>query len=137
MTRAADGLPLTVVIADDSEAVAEMLRELLTEPGRVEVVGVTDTQASTVEMIRSLAPDAVVLDLQLRTGSGTDVIRAVRAEPELGGTQLLVTSNHASDRMRSGCLELGADGYYDKVKELGELALRLRDMAGNKERQTT
>jgi len=63
------------------------------------------------------------------------VIRAVRAEPALAGTRLLVTSNHISPRMRDGCMELGADGYYDKVKELGELTLRLRELAGHKEQR--
>ncbi len=67
----------------------------------------------------------MVLDLQLQTGSGTDVIRAVRADPGLAAMRLLVTSNHDSPQLRAGCMELGADGYYDKVKELGALTNRL------------
>src|SRR5215813_5834191 len=80
MSGTAAGLPLRVLIADDSEPVAEMLRELISEAGRIEVVGTADSQASTLAAIRSLAPDAVVLDLQLKGGSGTNVIRAVRAD---------------------------------------------------------
>jgi DNA-binding NarL/FixJ family response regulator len=128
------GLPLKVVIADDSGPVAEMLRELLTDPGRVEVVGVADTEASTLEAVRALAPDAVVLDLQLRTGSGTDVIRAVRSDPSVAATRLIVTSNHTSPQLRAGCMELGADGYFDKVKELEGLAARVRALAEEKAR---
>ena len=71
----------------------------------------------------------VVLDLQLKTGSGTNVIRAVRSDPKLAAIRLLVTSNHTSPQLRAGCLELGADGYYDKVKELGELTSRLMELA--------
>ena len=128
------GLPLKLVIADDSRPVAEMLRELLTDPGRVEIVGVSDSEATTLEAIRGLAPDAVVLDLQLRTGSGTDVIRGVRSDPSIAATRLIVTSNHTSPQLRAGCLELGADGYFDKVKELGALADRVRAMADEKAR---
>jgi DNA-binding NarL/FixJ family response regulator len=128
------GLPLKVVIADDSRPVAEMLRELLTDPGRVEVIGVADTEANTMEAIRGLAPDAVVLDLSLRTGSGTDVIRAVRSDPSVASTRLIVTSNHTSPQLRAGCMELGADGYYDKVKELEGLAARVRALAAEKAR---
>jgi DNA-binding NarL/FixJ family response regulator len=128
------GLPLKVVIADDSRPVAEMLRELLTDPGRVEVIGVADTEANTMEAIRGLAPDAVVLDLSLRTGSGTDVIRAVRSDPSVASTRLIVTSNHTSPQLRAGCMELGADGYYDKVKELEGLAARVRALAEEKAR---
>ncbi len=124
--------PLKVVIADDSGPVADMLAELVAAAGPVEVVARAETGPATVEAIRTLRPDAVVLDLQLRTGSGTDVIREVRADPGLAGTQLLVTSNHASPELRAGCLALGADGYFDKVKELDGLGARLAALAAAK-----
>jgi DNA-binding NarL/FixJ family response regulator len=120
---------LRVFIADDAPAVSEMLVELLSDGGRIEVVGVGDSEAGAIEGIRSLRPDVVVLDLQLKDGSGTNVIRAVRADPDLAATRLVVASNHVSEPMRAGCLELGADGYYDKVKELGLLASMLADLA--------
>jgi DNA-binding NarL/FixJ family response regulator len=123
------GLPLKVFIADDSEPVAEMLTEMITDPGRIEVVGVGDTESATMESIRRLKPHVVVLDLQLRTGSGTDVIRAVRSDPSLASLQLLVTSNHTSPQLKAGCIELGAAAYYDKVKELGELCAKLAELA--------
>ncbi len=134
MSRAAGGLPLRVLIADDSQPVAEMLRELISEPGRIEVVGTAESEASTMAAIRRLAPDAVVLDLQLKDGSGTDVIRAVRAEAGLASVHLLVTSNHTSPQLKAGCLELGAQAYFDKVKELAELAARLGALADEKAR---
>ena len=124
--------PLHVFIADDSVPIAEMLTELLAAPGRVEVVGVGDSEEGAVESIRLLQPDVVVLDLQLGEGSGTNVIRAVRAEPALGATSLLVTSNHDSPQLRAGCLRLGADGYYDKVKELAALSERVAQLAEEK-----
>jgi CheY-like chemotaxis protein len=134
MSRAAGGLPLRVLIADDSQPVAEMLRELISEAGRIEVVGTADSEASAMEAIRRLAPDAVVLDLQLKGGSGTEVIRAVRADSGLASIHLLVSSNHTSPQLRAGCLELGAEAYFDKVKELAELAGWLAALAEEKAR---
>src|SRR5688500_8236093 len=101
--------PLRAFIADDSQPVADMLTELITEPGRVEVVGVGETEEAAIDSIRRMKPDVVLLDLQLRIGSGANVIRAVRASSELDGVRLVVTSNHTSPQMRAGCLELGAD----------------------------
>ncbi len=121
--------PLSVFIADDSAAVTEMLTELITAPGRIEVVGRADSEADAIDGIRRLKPDVVVLDLQLKTGSGTDVIRAVRAVPELAQVNVIVISNHTSPRLKSGCLELGANGYYDKVKELSALTAELDRLA--------
>jgi DNA-binding NarL/FixJ family response regulator len=121
--------PLRVLIADDSQPIAEMLTELITERGRVEVVGVGDSEDGVMRAIRELRPDVVVLDLQLAAGSGTDVIRAVRSDPALQPTRLLVTSNHVSPPMRAGCIELGADNFYDKVKELDALAKKIGELA--------
>ena len=125
--------PLRVLIADDSKLVTDMLTELISDPGRIEVIGTGATEAATIDLIRSMKPDVVVLDLQLQTGSGTNVIRAVRASSELAATKLMVTSNHTAPQLRSGCLDLGADGFYDKVKELGELAAKLAQLASEKQ----
>jgi two-component system chemotaxis response regulator CheB len=122
-------LPLAVFIADDSQPVAEMLTELITEPGRIEVVGVAESQEGAIADIRRLKPDVVILDLQLKTGSGTEVIRAVRATEDLAHTRVIVTLEPHGPALKAGCLELGASGYFDKVKELGDLAEELRRLA--------
>jgi DNA-binding NarL/FixJ family response regulator len=129
MTRKA---PLAVFIADDSAPVAEMLRELITDPGKIEVIGHAETEASAIAEVKRLKPDVIVLDLQLKTGSGTDVLRAVRAAPELKKTRVIVISNHASPQLKAGCLELGAEAYFDKVKELPNLAETLQRLAEGK-----
>jgi DNA-binding response OmpR family regulator len=120
---------LRVFIADDSPPIAEMLTELLQDSGKVDVIGVGETEAGAIESIRAMKPDVVVLDLQLKSGSGTNVIKAVRASADLAHVRLLVTSNHASPQMRAGCLELGADDYFDKVKEIGALTARIAQLA--------
>ena len=131
-TRKMPSDPLTVFIADDSPPVAEMLTELIRVPGRIEVVGVGATEEAAMRSIRAMKPDVVVLDLQLKSGSGTNVIKAVRASKDLASVRLLVTSNHTSPQLRAGCLDLGADAYFDKVKELAELAARLARIAEEK-----
>ena len=126
MVNAPRPRPLQVYIA------ADMLSSLIASPGRIEVVGVGDTEDKAIESIRTMRPDVVVLDLQLKNGTGTNVIRAVRASPELASIRLMVTSNHASPQLRAGCLDLGADGYFDKVKELGALTEKLTELANEK-----
>ena len=125
--------PLRVYIVDDSPPVAEVLIELIAVPGRIEVLGVGETEAAAMLAIRSLKPDVVVLDLQLREGSGTNVIKAVRADRDLAAVRLVVTSNHTSPQLRAGCLQLGADHYFDKVKELGALTACLARLADERQ----
>lgn len=120
---------LHVFIADDSEPIVEMLTELLTDPGKVEVVGVGASETAAIEAVLALRPHVVLVDLQLGSGSGTNVIRAIRAQPQLAGVRLLVTSNHNSPQLRAACLQLGADEYFDKVKDIGTLAQRIGALA--------
>ena len=129
MSPAARATTLRVLIVDDSPPVQEMLAELVAGSGRAEVVGRAETEDASLEAIRRLKPDVVVLDLQLKGGSGANVIRAVRADPTLAATRLFVTSNHPSGQMKAGCVELGADEYYDKLKELPALVARIGELA--------
>ena len=120
---------LRVLIVDDNRPVAEMLTELIASPGRIEVIGVADSEAGALEAARRLRPDVMVLDLSLGSGSGTTVIRDVRADPSLARTRVLVASNHDLPQLRAACAALGADGYFDKVKQLGALTARLEELA--------
>jgi CheY-like chemotaxis protein len=132
--QVSSSLPLTVYIADDSAPVAEMLTELLTAPGRVEVVGVGDSEAPAIEAITRMKPDAVLLDMQLKAGSGANVIRALRADAGMAATRVIVMTNHASPQLKAACLQLGADDYLDKVKELSVLTQRIGELAERKAR---
>jgi Response regulator containing a CheY-like receiver domain and an HTH DNA-binding domain len=126
--------PLRLFIADDSAPIAEMLTEFLSDPGRVEVVGIAGSEDAVIEAIDRLRPDAVVLDMQLETGSGANVIRAVRADEDLRAMRVIVMSNHTSPQLKAGCLELGADDYLDKIKDLAVLAQRIGELVLLKER---
>ncbi len=119
---------LTVFIAEDSKAYAEMLAELISEPGRIEVIGFADSESTAIERILGLKPDVVILDMQLRSGYGPAVIRAVRSAPDLHGTTLIVMSNHTSPRFRARCLELGSDYFFDKSKDFDPLTAALAEL---------
>ena len=126
-----DAAGARILIVDDEPANTTILDRLLRQAGYPQIA-ITNDSREALPLYEEFRPDVVLLDLQLRTGTGTDVIRAVRADPQLGNVRLAVLSNHVSPQMRSGCLELGADDYFDKVKELGALAARLDELAAEK-----
>lgn len=66
--------------------------------------------------IQAAKPDVVVLDIQLESGSGFDVLRAV------GGTAAVyVLTNFANDAYRRKAESLGARGFFDKSTEVDKL----------------
>jgi DNA-binding response OmpR family regulator len=64
----------------------------------------------------------VVLDLQLKDGSGLKVLKAIRqSEAPEHRTLVIVLTNHAFSLYRCSCLEAGADSFLDKAHDYGRL----------------
>lgn len=66
--------PLRVLVVDDARLARRELRTLLAELPDVECVGEADDVPSAREAIARLYPDVVLLDIQLPSGSGFDVL---------------------------------------------------------------
>ncbi len=125
----ANAAPLRVFIADDSVPIVEMLTAFLERPGAIDVIGAGGSESEALDRIEALRPDVALVDLQLGQGSGANVIRAVRSRAHLAGLRLLVTSSCECTALKEGLMKLGADGYYDKVKELVALKEALVKLA--------
>jgi DNA-binding response OmpR family regulator len=65
-------------------------------------------------MARTDAPDLVLLDLQLPGMVGLDVLRALRAGPEVVMPPVVVLSANALSVQRDEAVSAGASGYLTK-----------------------
>ncbi|MEO8136814.1 MAG: response regulator transcription factor, partial [Betaproteobacteria bacterium] len=110
-------VPVGVFIVDDSVQLTEILSELISDPGIVEVVGSADSVGQAVIDIARLRPDVIILDLQLKDGDGFEVATAVRASPDTRDSAIVFFTNHLSPEFRRRAAELGADLYLDKSKD--------------------
>ena len=81
------GRPL-VLLVDDEFAILAVVSELLESEG-YEVITAADGEAA-LESLRARRPDAVVLDVMLPRRSGPEVVRAMRADPALARTPVLL-----------------------------------------------
>ncbi|HEY3357071.1 MAG TPA: response regulator, partial [Polyangia bacterium] len=71
--------PLRVLVVDDSALARDMLRELLTRDGDIEVVAEAPDGGAAVRLVDELGPDLVTMDLQLPGLSGLDAIEQIMA----------------------------------------------------------
>lgn len=111
-------VPLRTLLVEDTPAVRDRLRALLEAVAGVNVLETAATVAEAIAAAQRLAPDLIVLDLQLARGSGLDVLRAVKRAP---GLTVVVLTNHASPQHRARCLAAGADAFFDKSADLQPL----------------
>ncbi|HEY7691535.1 MAG TPA: response regulator [Gaiellaceae bacterium] len=110
-----------ILVVDDEPQILRALRTTLRGAG-YEV----DT-AATVEAALAAAatrpPEAVILDLVLPDGSGTDVCRQFRTWSE---APVIVLSAVGEEREKVAALDAGADDYVTKPFSVDELLARLR-----------
>jgi PAS domain S-box-containing protein len=83
-----------VLVVEDDEAVAGVLTRLL------DAEGFTTTHAATLqaarEILLSVVPGAVLLDVNLPDGSGLDLLETMRQRPELQDVPVIAVSGEAS-----------------------------------------
>ena len=108
--------PLRVLLVEDSPLIRERLAESIAEPGQIEIVGQADSEQAAIGMFASARWDVMVLDLQLRNGTGLGVLRALvsRRPPDV---KVIVLTNYAFPQYRAKSLALGADYFFDKAHE--------------------
>lgn len=110
---------MKVYVVEDSPVVQERLIAILHEIPGVEIVGVADDSATALSAIPRLRPDAVVLDIRLRSGNGIDVLKGIRNR--CNGMTKIVLTNYASSAIRDRCLTAGADYFLDKSTEFDQI----------------
>jgi len=110
------GTELTIYIVEDSPAVMERLLEAVGDIPNAKVVGSADAVAAAMEGMRKAQPRVLILDIQLRGGSGFQVLKQLRASTSRPEAVIVVT-NYPSDDYRTASRECGADHFFDKASE--------------------
>jgi two-component system KDP operon response regulator KdpE len=110
-----------VLVVDDEQQILRALRTSLRAAG-YEV----DTASTAAEALAAAAmrpPEAVILDLVLPDGTGTDVCRELRS---WSSAPVIVLSAVGEEREKITALDAGADDYVTKPVGVDELLARLR-----------
>ena len=119
---------IRVLLADDHPLMNEGLKLTIGAWEEFTVAGVASNGLEAVEMCRKLAPDLVILDMQMPVLSGPDAIRRIRAEnPEIR-TVALTTFDDAETV--AAAMEAGCNGFLLKVIEPDKLKASLLSIAG-------
>lgn len=118
---------IDVAICDDHVMVREALASVIAHEDGLEVVGITDSIASTRELLQHRVPDVLVADVRLDGESGLDVARAVIAEhPHV---KVIVLTSFKSDEALVAAYELGASAFVLKSGSSNGLVNAIKDVA--------
>ncbi len=111
------GLPLRVYIVEDSTLFRDRLVESIETPGSVRVIGHADSEHAALHALCASEWDVLILDLQLRRGSGLGVLKSLRQAGRAPHTKVIVLTNHDYYLYRLKTTEFGAEHFFDKVRQ--------------------
>src|SRR4051812_30981104 len=114
---------LRVLIVDDHDLFRTGLRNLLEEQG-VEIVGEAATGSEAVKSVRELAPDVVVMDLNMPGMGGVEATRHISSIAPLTRVVMLTISDQDGDVMDA--ILAGACGYLLKDSSIQDLIAGIR-----------
>ena len=118
---------IRVVLCDDHAMVRRGIRDTLSEAVDIQVTGESGSYSEVREMLRNVACDVLILDLNLPGRGGLEVLATLR---ESGSTvRVLIVSMFAEDQYAIRCLRAGAHGYLNKAGDPAELIAAVRTIA--------
>ena len=116
--------PIRVVLADDHAVVRKGIRDFLEEDGTIQVVAEAGDGESVKELILTLKPDVVVLDVRMPKATGIEVTRWIR-EQKLP-IHVLILSAYDDDPFVLAAIQAGANGYMLKNAEADQITAAVR-----------
>jgi len=108
---------LTIFIVEDSPAVMQRLVEEVGEIPHARVVGSADAVSTALEGVRVAQPRVLILDVQLRGGSGFRLLKQMRVAGLDRPEAVIIVTNYPSEDYRTASRECGADHFFDKASE--------------------
>ena len=113
-----------VLIVDDDPNIVLALRFLMEKEGyRVTVATNGDAALRAVVKTR---PDVVLLDVMMPRRSGYDVCAAIRADPAIADTKVILLTAKGLTAERTQGLKVGADAYVTKPFATSEVLEQVR-----------
>jgi DNA-binding NarL/FixJ family response regulator len=118
-----------VLLVDDHDLFRTGLRNLLQEEGGVQIAGEATNGSEAVQLVRELAPDVVVMDLNMPSMSGVEATRHITTLTPLTKVIVLTISEEDGDVLDA--IVAGACGYLLKSSSITEVIAGIRAASVN------
>lgn len=120
---------MKLVVVEDSALLRRLVVQRLEDEAGATVVGQAEGEMAALTTVQLTAPDAVVVDLNIASGSGLGLVSRLRANRYRG--KLIVLSSNDRQTYEPLVLARGADRFYDKAHDMDRLVADIGSRAGS------
>ena len=117
----------TIVLADDHQIVRQGLRALLEAEPDFSITGEAADGLEVADLVQSVQPDVLILDIKMPGLNGLEVVRHVRRRTP--DTYVVILSMYANEAYVMEALRNGAAGYVLKGASSTDLVQAVREVA--------
>jgi len=121
---------IKLLICDDQDVVREGLKAILGTDAGLQVVGTAADGAEALELIPSLKPDLVLMDLKMPMMNGVQATRHICQQ--YPAIKVLVLTTYEADEWVFDAIRSGASGYLLKDTQREGLIAAIKDTMGGK-----
>ncbi len=111
---------LRVLLIEDSPVLRSMLMEYLQALSFIETIEWADTEQLALRMFARSQAEVVIVDLQLRQGSGVNVLKFLKSQ-SAPGIRIVYTNHAQLSSYRRQCVDAGANYFFDKSLEMEQV----------------
>lgn len=109
---------LSILIIEDDAAACWELRQYIEKINDLKLAGITGDSDEGIEMVKSMLPDVVILDIELHRGHGNGILFLAKLNTIMLPMRpyILITTNNSSNITYESARQLGADFIMSKHK---------------------
>ncbi len=116
---------IRILIADDHSIVREGLKQLLELEEDFEVVGQASNGVETIERVRELKPDVLLLDINMPIMNGIKALKKIKEDGI--DTRVVILTIHEDREYLLETMQIGASGYILKDSDSASFFKAIRD----------
>lgn len=118
---------MKILIVEDAPNIRTNLKKFFSELKELNISGEAEDSESAISLINKTKPDIIILDVELKKGSGFDVLKYVKGDKYASNSIVIMFSNHTK-LYKEKAKAAKADYFFDKTDEVDKLLSTIHEL---------
>lgn len=127
---------VTVCLTDDNQELIRLVQEYVKTQEDIEVVGTAKNGQECLEMLKTVTPDVLLLDIIMPHLDGLGVLEEIQTNQDLPKPAVIMLTAFGQEDVTKKAVELGASYFVLKPFDMANLVSQIRQVAGKRQTES-